>query len=183
MHFFARGISLNSNFLIIFQKTTQHHPCSIDFVFDCLTPQLRAKKIFLYFDEKNKYRYAQHHIHNNNNNNNNNNQNQTKFPKQLHAFLVHVDKDLIFNIRSFVINILQNSVEAVIVIMKQSLFDLLMDVWLKEGFERTVSWLHVNGNNRVQYRAPKCNKFFEPDIKPLLQIPILTTQGTWWVGN
>ena len=63
--------------------------------------------------------------------------------------------------------------------MKPSVFDLLMDVWLKEGVEKIVSWLYIDSEQRINYSAPKCDEYFQPITRPSQKTHILTTKGIW----
>ena len=87
---------------------------------------------------------------------------------------------VLFHLQSFVISILQSRADVVVVFMKPSLFDLLMEVWVREGVEKIVSWLYIDSENRIHYQAPKCDKYFEPITRPSQKILVLTDEGTWY---
>lgn len=136
--------------------------------FSCLKHYLDFRSVFFYFDDFERYQIAK-----------NLQQNQTiTQQRQFYSFYIGAKQEELFqNLRAFIISVLQSNVDVVVVFLKEELFQLLMQIWIREGNEKTVSWLHVSRHGLIDFYAPKCQDFHSPVHEPLMQVD-LSKQNT-----
>ena len=135
--------------------------CSFAADFNCLVNSLDFRRVFFYFDDFERYQFAEEHLQNS----------RVNVLNQHYPFYIGTIKEELFqNLRAFVISVLQSTVDVVVIFLKEDLFQLLMQIWITEGNIKTVSWLYVSRHGLFQYYSPKCQVFHSPANAPLLQV-------------
>ncbi|XP_066927024.1 glutamate receptor ionotropic, NMDA 1-like [Clytia hemisphaerica] len=142
--------------------------CHFASMLHCITSHFLTGRVFFYFDDRFKYNFTRDYIGN-----------MSQVERQrFHAFHFETKDRILDTLRGFVITVLQSNVDVVAVFLNEDIFRMLMDVWIREGYEQVMSWLYIDGNRKIHYYAPKCEHFQEPMEKPLQTIDAITTENT-----
>ena len=156
--------TLHQSSLCSSSNTTTGRICRFTAQYQCLMKHLGNGNIFVYFDDDEEFEYAS-------------NYNQSS--ERIRLFnLKRLQGSLNNKLRSYVISISQNSVEVVVSFLQENVFDLLLDIWIEESYEKVVAWLNVRDDGTTVLYAPKCENLHKP-VKEMIIKTQTTINGVW----